>query len=178
MRCTVNLVSSRLPGNFAAAGVLVRHAREHEKEIGEPVQVADDDLRDLDFALEMHNAAFGAAADCSRDVQRRGFVSAAWNDEAAQGLQLSLAGIDGTFQLCNACFVNARFLQLLAHLLQLWRGEYGSNTEQVSLNRHEDFIDARERLRTAGHPDHGIELIDVAVCFDARMIFANAAAAE
>src|SRR3712207_8438075 len=43
----------------------------YEQQVGEPVQVDDDDLGELDVARECHDAALGPSADGARDVQRR-----------------------------------------------------------------------------------------------------------
>ena len=51
-------------------------------------------------------------------------------------------------------------------------------SEQIALNRHEDFVDARHHLDRASNAERGVQLIDIAVRFDARIILRNAAAAE
>ena len=43
---------------------------------------------------------------------------------------------------------------------------------------HEHFVDARHQLDGARHSEHGVQLVDVTVRFDARVILGDAAAAE
>ena len=76
------------------------------------------------------------------------------------------------------CVVDARLLELLRHLLAIGRGEQRADGEQVALHRHEHFVDARHQLDGARHPEDGVQLVDVAVRLDARMVLGDAPAAE
>ena len=161
-----------------APRALVRDAREREEQVGQPIEIDDDERRNLRLASELDDAALGAAADGARDVQRGGLWRAAGNDERSERLELGVAVVDRALELGDARVVDARLLEMLAHLLAIGRGEQRADGEQVALDRDEHLVDARHRLGGANEAEHGVQLIDVAVGLDARMALGNAAAAE
>src|SRR5687768_2711535 len=142
MRCT-GVAKRRSPRHLTRASLLVREARQHEQEIGQSIQVAYDDFRNLHLSSEVHDTPLSAPTNRPCDVQSGSLRRATWNDEAAQLVQLSFTRIDGTFQFADALFVDARLCELLAHLLQLWCGEHRADAEEVALHRYQDFVDAR-----------------------------------
>jgi hypothetical protein len=71
---------------------VVRDAREHEQEIGQPVHIAQQDR--IDWWIERHDAALGAAADRPRDVERGTGWRAAGQDEPPQRRQLVFHLVD------------------------------------------------------------------------------------
>ena len=111
-------------------------------------------------------------------MQRRGLRRAAGQDERLQRLELLFAVVDRLLELGDARVGEARLLELLAVLLGVRRGEQGADGEQVALDRREDLVDARHHLDGARRADHGVELVDVAVRLDARVVLLDAAAAE
>jgi hypothetical protein len=127
---------------------------------------------------EMDDASFRPATNRARDVQGGGLRRSARNDEGLERLELLLALIDCSLELCDAVFIDASLRKLLAHLLRIGRREQRAYREQVALDGNEDFVYARHHLDGTRHPEHGVQLIDVAVGFDARMILADASAAE
>ena len=78
----------------------------------------------------------------------------------------------------DARVVDARLLEMLAHLVadRAWRG--ARRGEEIALDGDEHLVDARHGLDRAGHAERRVQLVDVAVGLDARMILRNAAAAE
>ncbi len=77
----------RSPHRLGHTGAMVDGARHHEQQVGQPIEVDDDDRVDgaeLPSALpRADDAALGAAADGARQVQQRAGRRAAWQDEAA-----------------------------------------------------------------------------------------------
>jgi hypothetical protein len=65
------LTTCALPGDFAGAGSLVGHTRQHEEQVGQPIEIDHDEVRQFDVAGQMHHAPLGATAHSPRDVQRR-----------------------------------------------------------------------------------------------------------
>src|SRR5439155_7735676 len=82
------------------------------------------------------------------------------------------------FELRDAFVVDACLFQVLAHLLVVRRGQQRADGEQVALHAHEHFVDARHRFDRASDADRRVQFVDVAVRFDARMVFRNASTAE
>src|SRR5581483_10980099 len=113
-----------------------------------------------------------------RDVQRGRLLRAARNDERAQRLQLRISRIDGALELRDAGVVDARFLEMLAHLLAVGGREQRADGKEVALDGHEYLVDPRHRLRGAHDAEDRIQLVDVAVRFDAWMILGDAPAPE
>src|SRR5207237_7215604 len=68
--------------------------------------------------------------------------------------------------------------EMLAHLFAIRCGEQRADREEVSLNRYEHLVDTRHLFDRAREADRGIQLIDVAIGLDARMILRHAPAAE
>src|SRR5512143_1700415 len=133
----MSIVRTVLPGDLARARATVRDAREDEEQIGEAIQVDDDELRDVDLAAQMHDASFGAPTDRASDVEGRGLRRPARNDERLERLELLLAVVDRALELCDALVVDARLLELLAHLVRMRCRQQRADGEQVALNRDE-----------------------------------------
>ena len=68
---------------------MVRRARHHEQQIGQPVQVDDDDRLDR-VRAQRDDPPLGAAADRAGEVQQRARGAAAGQDEPAQRRQFRL----------------------------------------------------------------------------------------
>ena len=164
---------ARSPRDFAGARAPVGDAREHEQQVGEPVQVDDHDLRHRDVRVAARSAitrALGAAAHRARDVQRGRLRRAARQDErlaaarapprrrrsparaAAMRVSSRRAFSSCSLVPCSGCGVASS----------------APMREQVALDRREHLVDARHHLDGARDADHRVELVDVAVRFDAR----------
>ena len=74
--------------------------------------------------------------------------------------------------------VDAGLLEMLRHLVAVGGGEQRADGEQVALHGDEHLVDARHRLDGARHPEDGVQLIDVTVRLDARVVLGDAPAAE
>ena len=70
------------------------------------------------------------------------------------------------------------FCEMLRHLLAVGRGEQRADGEQVALHGDEHLVDARHQLDGARHPEDGVQLVDVTVRLDARVVLGDAPAAE
>jgi len=144
---------------------MVGEPRECEKQIGEPVEIHDDDGWYLDLALEMDHAAFGAPTNCARDMKNRCLEAPSGKDEGSQRLELPVALVDRVLELANAIVINARLGEVLLHFLTVGSREQRADAEEIALDRNEHFVYARHYLHGARHAEDGIELIDVAVRF-------------
>ena len=111
-------------------------------------------------------------------MQRRRLRRSARHDERPQRLELAVAVVDCVLELGDAFVVHPCFLEMLTHLLSIGSGEERPDSKQVSLNRYEHFVDTRHLLDRACEADGGIELVDVTIGLDARMILGHASAAE
>src|SRR4051812_7571022 len=83
-----------LPGDFTRASQDVGDTCQGEEQIGQPVQIDDDQGRDLDIALEVDHAPLGAATNGARDVEHGTFAASTGNDEGFEGLELLVALVD------------------------------------------------------------------------------------
>jgi hypothetical protein len=174
--CPVGTVT--LQGHLAGAGALVREPRQSEEQIGESVEIDHRELRQLDAVLKSYHVPFGAPADGARDVQRSGLRRATGNDERAQWLELRLGVVDRLLELRDALVVDAGPLEMLRHLLAVRSGEQRTDGKQVALHGDEHLIDARHLLDGARHPDDGVQLVDVTIRLDARVVLRDAPTAE
>jgi hypothetical protein len=64
------------------------------------------------------------------------------------------------------------------HFLQIGRGEQCADAEQITLHWDQDLIDPGDLVDRPHHADYGVELVDIAIGFDARVILLNPAAPE
>src|SRR3982751_1093972 len=167
-----------LPGDLASSCAPVRDTRKHEEQIGQAIQVDDHELWNIIFAPQVNHAPLGASTHGSCDVERRCLWRAARYDERLQRLELVFTIVDSALELANALLVDAGLGELLAHLVGMRRGEQRPDGKKVALNRDQYFIDARHHLHRARHSENGVELIDVAVGFHARVVLSDAAAPE
>src|SRR5207248_6782706 len=83
---------SRSPFGLDYVGPLVDHAGQHEEEIRQAIDVAQQHRGGA--RRQGNDAAFGATTDRAGDVQRRAGRSAAGKDEAPKGLELVFQAID------------------------------------------------------------------------------------
>jgi ferredoxin/flavodoxin---NADP+ reductase len=167
-----------LPGDLARSGAPVCDARQHEEQIGQAIQIDHHELRNVIRATKVNHAPLRAPTHGSRDVQRRGLWRAAGYDERLQRLELVFAIVDRALQLGDTIFIDTSLRELLTHLVGMRRREQRADGEQVALDRDEHLIDPWHHLDGARHSENGVQLIDVAVGFDARVVLADAAAPE
>src|SRR4051812_16196006 len=168
----------RSPRRLSAGAELVGEPREREEQIGESVEIDDHELRDLRLLREEYDAAFGATADGSRNVKRRGLCRTAGHDERLQRFEIGVAFVDRVLELRDASFVQIRLLEMLAHLHQIRCCEERADREQIRLDWSEYAVETRQLFDGDCHSDGGVQLIDVTVCLDARMALRDAPASE
>jgi hypothetical protein len=166
------------PGSFTRTRAHVRDTREHEEEIGEPVEIDDYDLRNLHLPLQVNDPALRSPAHGSGDVEGGSLPAASRNDEGLEGLQLLLAVVDGVLEVPDAAIIDVRLREVAVHFLEIGGREQRADAEEVALHGDQDLVDPRHRLDGAGHAEDGVELVDVAVGFDAGVILLNPATAE
>ena len=111
-------------------------------------------------------------------MQRGSLRRAARQDERRERIELLFTGVDGCLELSDALVGHPRLLELLLVLCRVRGGQEGADREEVPLHWREHFVDAWHHLHGAGHAEHGIEFVDVAVCLDAQVVLGHAASAE
>ena len=65
-------VAPLFPDDVRSPGTRVRHAGQHEQQVGEAVEILQQAGAHGLFPAQRYQPPFGAAADGARDVQRRG----------------------------------------------------------------------------------------------------------
>ena len=105
-------------------------------------------------------------------------MAAAGNDEGFEWLELLVALVDGVLEGFDAAVIDVGFGEVLVHLVQIGGGEQGADAEKIALNRNQNLVDPRQRLDGAGEAEDGVQLVDVTVGFDPRIVLGNASSAE
>ena len=111
-------------------------------------------------------------------MQRGRLGRSARDDEAAQWFEFLFARIDGAFEFFDARFVDPSLGELLAHLVVIRSRKQRADRKKIALHRHQDFIDAWHHFDGTREPEGGVQLVDIAVGFDAGMVLADSAAAK
>jgi A/G-specific adenine glycosylase len=155
---------------------VIHGAGEHEQQIGQPVDVTDQDR--IDWRVQRHDPPLGAAADGASDMQRGARGRAAGEDEPTQRRQRGLQTIDQLLEHYDLRVGDNGFLypwrELLAGI-----GELGAEREQVPLDCHDFDVDGRiDSRRGQDEPEPGVELVDFPVRVDAGIVLARACAVE
>ena len=120
----------------------------------------------------------GPASDGTRHMQRGGLGSAARDNEGAEGIELGFAAIDRAFQLGDSLIIDRSLLELLPHFLEVGGREQRTEGKEITLDGHDDLVDARHHFHGADPAKGGIQLVDIAVRGDPWMVFRHAAAAK
>src|SRR5437868_796358 len=128
--------------------------------------------------LESDHSALGASANRAGNVEDRTFAATPRDDECLKGLELLLALVDGVLEVPDAPFINTRLGQMVVHFVEIWRGQKGADAEKIALDRDEHFVDAGHGLDRARHAERRVQLVDIAVGFNPRVVLGNPAAAE
>src|SRR5512141_2512785 len=105
-------------------------------------------------------------------------MAAPGENECLEWLEVAVARINRVLQLGDAIVADARFCQMLLHFFGIGRCEKCSDAEKVALDWNEYLVHLRHDLGGAGQSNESIQLIDVAVSFDACVIFGDTAATE
>jgi hypothetical protein len=170
--------AGELPGYFTGSRADVRHTREHKEKIGETVEIDDDKSRDLYLLLEVDHSPLRAAANCPGDVEGGTLPAAAGNDERLERLELPFALVDGVLESLDATPVDVSLGEVAVHLLQIRSSEERPDAEEIALHGDEDLVDAGQWLDRASHTEDGVQLVDVAIGFDAWIVFLDPTAAK
>lgn len=126
----------------------------------------------------MNDFAFRSTTHGSRDVKLRGFRGASGYDEGLERLQLVVARIYGALELRDARVVDTRLGQLCVHLLDIWSRQKGADREQIALYSDQYLIHTRHGAGSARGAQNRVQLINVTIGIDARVILGNPAATE
>src|SRR5690606_14438828 len=100
-RVTTSGVATLLPQHVAAAAGAVEHAREHEEQIGQAVQVLPRRLADRLVLGQRDDGALGAAADGTGLVRQRRGARAAGQDEVLERFERVVEAVERLFQLLD-----------------------------------------------------------------------------
>src|ERR1019366_8743970 len=181
VRRAAALTDAPLPGDFAGARAPVRHAGEHEEQVREPVEIDDHNLRHrilLLVTLQPDDRTLCAPAHRARDVERGRLGGAAGQNERLERFALQLTVVSGLLELPDACAGDPCLLELLLVLFGMRCGQERADRQEIALDGSEDFIDARHHFDAACDADPGVELVHVAIRFDADVVLGHATAAE
>src|SRR5690349_6797556 len=127
------------PERLVAAGFRVRGAREHEKEVGKPVEI------DGGERVRVRNGEddpLGAAADRPREEEPCGALAPARQDEALQLAQARIRLVDLLLEPADRVLGDAQPLVALDPR----HGEVGTEVEQLVLDPVEAARPADERV--------------------------------
>src|SRR5687767_1367000 len=111
-------------------------------------------------------------------MQRRGLWGPSRDNEGGERFQLTLRRVDGALELPDPFLVDTSLLELPLHLLVIRRREECPEAEQVALDRNEHLVDPRHQLDRTRHSHGRVQLIDLAVRLDTRMMLDDPAATE
>ncbi len=96
-------MSDAFPEDVGDARPAIHDPRQDEQEIAQPVQVGDDDARDIlpRLSRERDGHSLGSPANGPGQVDLRGGRRATGQDELGQRLQLSLESVDRRFEFLD-----------------------------------------------------------------------------
>ena len=125
---------------------MIHGAREHEQQVGQPIEIMNDGPIDLLIAREGHDRALGAPARRARQVQRRGFGSAAGKDEVLQGGERGFA----TRRVLGLFGASAALVALLAWVEARHEATRNACISQQLVQRAESNLQTLEATGVAG----------------------------
>jgi len=161
---------------------VVDRARHDEQQIGEPVDISNQDL--VEPWLQRHHAPLRTAADRARQVQRRARLDAAGEDKMRECGEIGLEAIDQLLETLDIGVMKRRLRDTGSNLLG-GIGEPGAKREQIALDLQKSAGDVGVpgAVRTTAQcgecePEKGVELVDFTIRVDARIAFRDAGAAK
>jgi hypothetical protein len=170
---------------------MVDRSRHDEQQVGEPVDVPDQEL--VDGRPQRHHPSLGAAADGAREVQRGAWLGTAWQDEVRERREAGLEPIDDLLEALDIGVLQDRLRHAGGNLV-VRIGEPGAEREEIALNRRERVGNVRERRavrvraeraprarreqRRERQADQRIELVHFAVRVDPGVALSDARAAD
>ena len=150
-------------------------AREHEQEIGQTIDVLQQQR--IDGRLERDHASFRTPAHGTRDMERGSARRAACENEIRQRRQAGLEPIDQMFHPLDVTVTQQGFWNLRRDLPGRIR-QLRAEREQIALQTDDLVSDLGIRRARSREPQVRVQLVDVAVCGNARFVLADAGAAE
>ena len=161
---------------------MVDRTRHHEQQIGEPVDIPNQDL--VDRRLQRDHAPFRAAADRPRDVERGAGFDAAREDKMRERGKIRLEPIDQLLEALDIGVMKRGFRDAGGNPVGRV-GEPGAERKQIALDLNESLADVGEpgTVRMAAQrgerePDEGVQLVDFAVRIHTGVALRNAGAAK
>lgn len=161
---------------------MVDRPRHHEQQIGEPVDIPNQDL--IDRRLQGHHAPLRAAADCPRHVQRGTGLDAACEDKMRERGEIGLEPIDELLETFDIGVMKRRLGDAARNPVGRI-SEPGAKRKQIALDLDERVADVGEpgAVRMAAErcereTEEGVELVDFAVRIDAGVALRDAGAAK
>jgi hypothetical protein len=149
-----------------------------EEQVADAVDINRRAIAHRFTVAEGDHQPLGAAADRAGQVQGGTGGRAAGQYERAQRRQLLLGLVDPALHLLDALPGQLRQLGLAAALPRLRRGQVRADGEQVRLDGCEVAPDRHVADGLDGPAQHRVQLIDLAIRFDARVILRHATTAE
>jgi len=154
----------------------------HEQQIGEPVDIPNQNL--IDRRLQGHHAPLRAAADRPRHMQRGAGLDAACEDKPSERGKIGLEPIDELLEALDIGVMKRRLRD--AGRNPVGRiSQPGAKRKQIALDLHERVADVREpgAVRAAAQrcereTEEGVEFVDFAVRIDAGVALRDAGAAK
>ena len=157
---------------------MIDRSRQHEQEVGKAVHIRKQ-LRVHLLRAQRNNRSLRSPADGAGQMQQRTRAAAARQDEAAQRRQIGLDTIDPLFEPQHVGFGHRGLRVFVSSCLRGRGREPGPYRKQIALQPFDQPVHITERF-AAGADDAKarVELIDVAICRDARIRFRDTRAAE
>ncbi len=166
-----------LPFHFRLARAMIHGAREDEQQIRQPVHVREQLTVDV-VDSERHDGSLGAPADRPGDMQQRTCTISTGKNESPQGRKFSLEAIDPILEPLDVFVRHSGFGDPRGNFLRRIR-KRRTDCEEILLDVLEHFCDvARQLALRTDRPKTGVQLIDVAVRRNARIVLRHAGAAE
>ena len=165
-------LTARPPEWFVPAGLGVRGAGGDEEEVGEPVEVGEHERVDPVLLVRDERVALGSAARRARDVQARGCLRAARQDEALEHGQIGVELVAPLLEPIDRTLFDTQPVGDAEG-----NAEVGADVEEVVLDELEQ---PAQSLGQAGigkhHTESSVQLVDGAERTDAAVELGNARA--
>ena len=157
-----------LPQHFAAALMACKHAREHEQQVGEPVQVLERLGCDRRHARKRPGAPLRAPADGTREVAGGSRRAAARQDELLERRQPFIERVERLFERKHLCGIDRAVAG---------NAKLAAEVEELVLHRRQELAHVRRQSRhRKDHADCAVRLVDATIGLDARIVLRYAAA--
>ena len=156
---------------------MIHGPSQDEQQIRQPVHVRKQLTVDA-FDSERHDRPLGAPSDRPRDMQQRARTISTGEDESPQRRQFPLEAIDPVLETLDVFVGHSGFGDPRGDFLR-GIGERRTDRKEILLDVLEHLCDvARQLALRADRPKIGVQLIDVAVRRNARIVLRYAGAAE